>query len=130
VHDAVDPRRSQDPTADERAERLKERVYVTVTGLAVVLALRSNGESPGKAALTLIIAVFGTLLAVLLADIVSHIAVCAALPTNGELREMVAVSFAALGAVVVPFVLVGLALAAAGRSTVPLAPRRPLSSSP
>jgi hypothetical protein len=58
------------------------------------------------------IAVGGTLLAVFVADVVSHIAVHAALPTSPELRHMVRVSFGAVGAVVLPFVF--LAAAAGG----------------
>ena len=72
----------------ERAERLKERVYITFTALAVVLALQSHAESAARATVTLLIAVVGTLLAVFVADIVSHLAVHAALPTSRELRHM------------------------------------------
>ena len=105
------------PTPEERAGRLKERVYVTFAALAVVLTLRSHGEvSAGVAATTLLITVGGTVLAVLLADVVSHIAVHAALPTAAEARHMVAVGTGALGVLVLPMVFVG--LAAAGSWTV------------
>ncbi|MGW4466213.1 hypothetical protein [Micromonospora sp. NPDC004704] len=97
--------------AQERAERLKERVYITFTALAVVLALRSHGATAAEAGVTLLIAVTGTLLAVFVADVVSHIAVHAALPARHELNRMLRVSFGALGALVVPFVFIGLAIA-------------------
>lgn len=97
-------------TPGERADRLKERVYVTFAALAVVLTLRSHGDvAAGVAATTLLITVGGTLLAVLLADMVSHIAVHAALPTAAEARHMVAVCTGALGVLVPPMVFVGVA---------------------
>jgi len=104
--------------ADERAAKLKERVYITFTSLAVVLALQAHvhGLTAGRAATTLLIAVVGTLLAVLVADFVSHLAAHQALPTAAELRHMIAVSVGALGVVVLP--LVFLALAGAGRWSV------------
>lgn len=94
-----------------RAAQLKERVYITFTALSVVLALRSHPQSAGAAAATLAIAVFGTLLAVFLADVVSHVSVHAALPDRHELRHMAHVSFGALGVIVVPFIFIGLAAA-------------------
>jgi hypothetical protein len=98
------------PTPEERADRLKERVYVTFAALAVVLTLRSHGDvTAGVAATTLLITVGGTLLAVLLADVVSHIAVHAALPTAAEARHMVAVCTGALGVLVLPMLFVGVA---------------------
>jgi ABC-type phosphate/phosphonate transport system permease subunit len=101
------------PAAAEReahAERLKERVYLTFTALAVVLALRSHGGTAEEAAGTLAIAVLGTLLAVFVADVVSHIAVHAVLPDRRGLRHMLQVSSGALGAVVLPFVFMALAV--------------------
>lgn len=97
----------QDP--QERAERLKERVYVTFAALAVVLTLRTHEVSAGTAATTLLITVGGTLLAVLLADVVSHLAVHAALPTPAEARHMVGVCTGALGVLVLPMVFLGVA---------------------
>jgi hypothetical protein len=98
------------PTPQERADRLKERVYVTFAALAVVMTLRSHGDvSAGTAATTLLITVGGTLLAVLLADVVSHLAVHGALPTAPEARHMVAVCTGALGVLVLPMVFLGVA---------------------
>jgi hypothetical protein len=98
--------------AEFRAEALKERVYLTFTALAVVLALREHANSVAEATLTLLIAVIATLLAVFLADVVSHIAVHAVLPTGPQLRHMLRISIGAIGAVVLPFVF--LAFAARG----------------
>jgi hypothetical protein len=99
-------------TAEHRAEALKERVYVTFTSLAVVLAMQSHsGEhlSAAQAASTLAITVVGTVLAVFVADVVSHLAVHAAVPTGAHLRRMAGVSFGAFGAVVLPLVFIAFA---------------------
>jgi hypothetical protein len=105
VDHTVDPR-----LAAEHAERLKERVYITFTALAVVLALRSHRASADVAGVTLLIVVIGTLLAVFVADVVSHIAVHATLPAKSELRRMLRVSFGALGVLVFPLLFIGLAI--------------------
>lgn len=105
-------------TPEERAAQLKERVYVTFAALAVVLTLRSHGEevSAGVAATTLLITVGGTLLAVLLADIVSHLVAHAAVPTAAEARHMVATCTQALGVLVLPMVFLAVAGAEGGWS--------------
>lgn len=97
--------------AEERAESLKEQVYITFTALAVVLAMRERVPSAGDAASSLLIAVVATLLAVFVADVVSYIAVREALPSRDRLRRMLRVSFGAIGAVVLPAAFLGLALA-------------------
>ena len=101
----ADPRAKQ-----EEADRLKERVYVTFTALAVVLALGQHEPEASRELGVLAITVLGTVLAVFTADVVSHIAVHAVLPHPDELRHMVRVSFGALGAVALPFVFLGLAV--------------------
>ncbi|WP_432479429.1 hypothetical protein [Nocardioides sp. GXQ0305] len=87
----------------EQADQLKERVYVTFTALAVVLALRGHEVEAARALSLLGITVLGTVLAVFTADVVSHIAVHAQVPHRAALRHMVRVSFGALGAVALPF---------------------------
>jgi hypothetical protein len=99
-------------TVEHRAEALKERVYVTFTSLAVVLAMQSHSTehlTAGEAAATLSITVVGTLLAVFVADVVSHLAVHTAVPTGPELRRMAAVSFGAFAAVVLPLIFIAFA---------------------
>lgn len=106
------------PSPQHRAEALKERVYVTFTGLAVVLALQSHAETltAGEAASTLAITVVGTLLAVFVADLVSHLAVHAKTPTRPELSHMARTSFGAFGAIILPLIFIG--VAAVGRWSV------------
>ncbi len=97
------------PTA-ERAERLKERIYLTFTGLAVVMALSGHGEVTAVEALvTFAVTIAGTLLAILVADIVSHLVVHARLVTGTEFGHAIRVSFGALGAVTLPTVFLVLA---------------------
>ncbi|RJQ73054.1 hypothetical protein D5S17_25330 [Pseudonocardiaceae bacterium YIM PH 21723] len=108
-------RRLSAADAAERTAHLKERVYLTFTALAVVLTLQSHGESAREAAVTLAIVVLGTLLAVLVADVVSHIAVHALLPDRAEFTRMLRTSFGALGAVTLPLIFMGLAAAGVWR---------------
>jgi hypothetical protein len=98
---------------EERAAALKERIYVTFTALAVVLALRSHGGEVGasETITTLLITVVGTLLAVTVADFVSHLVAHAQLPTRSELARMLRTTLGAFGAVVLPLVFVGFAVA-------------------
>lgn len=95
----------------QSAARLKERVYVTFTALAVLMALTSHGEapSPGAAALSLLVTTVGILLAGFAADLISHATVHSAVPTRADLQHMLKVSVGAFGAVIGPFILLGLA---------------------
>ncbi|WP_053205482.1 hypothetical protein [Jiangella muralis] len=108
---SLEPGRDDELPPGQRADILKERIYITFTALAVVLALRAHAVSAGEAAVSLAVVVIGTVLAVLVADIVSHIAVHESLPVRSELRHMARVSFGALGALVLPAVFIGLAVA-------------------
>ncbi|MFJ4222970.1 hypothetical protein [Microbacterium sp. NPDC089695] len=101
------PPREQSPQL--RAAALKERVYVTFTALAVVLAMLSHSAdlTVGGAATTLTISVLGTALAVFVADFVSHIAVHQHLPTAAETRDMIGTSASALAVLPVPLLTLG-----------------------
>ena len=100
------------PSARQRAASLKERVYIIFTSLAVVLALRGHADetTPAAAAATLSIVVIGSLLGILVADLLSHLTVHSKLPSGEELHHMLAVSVDGLGVLVGPLLL----LAAAG----------------
>lgn len=58
---------------------------------------------------TLSITVVGTLLAIFVADLVSHLAVHARTPTRSELAPMARVSLGAFGAAVLPLLLLAVA---------------------
>ena len=77
-----------------------------------MLALRSHADetTPGAAAATLSIVVIGSLLGILVADLLSHLTVHSRLPSGEELRHMIAVGLEGLGVLVLLLLL----LAAAG----------------
>ena len=104
--------RERDPAEDPAitADRLKERIYVTFAALAVVLTLRGHAAETDatSALLTVVITVAGTLLAVFVADLVSHVLAHETLPTRAELTVMARVTFGAAGAVAVPVVFLAL----------------------
>ena len=102
-------------TKNERAARLKERIYITFTALSVLLASSPDheGSADGSSVLvTFILTVLGTLLAVQVAEVVAHVAVHQRPFTRAEVAHGLSVAASALGAVLLPFVL--LVLAAAG----------------
>lgn len=109
------------PRPDETGDRLqraagelRERIYVAFVSLAVILTLSGHGHdvTAGTAAVTLVITAVATVATAFAADLVTHLAVHAALPDRSELARMAYVSVRALVTVVVPLAL--LALAAAG----------------
>lgn len=93
------------------AERLRERVYVGFTALAVLLALSAHAHetAPAAAAKTLFITVLGVLLAGFGADLVAYVVAHSAVPRWAEVRQMVRVGLGGLASVALPLVLIGLA---------------------
>lgn len=102
---------AEQTSADRIADRLKERVYVTFSSLAVVVTMSSHTEgiSVGSAAFTLAITVAATVLAVFVADIAAHMVAHAGLPSRDELGHMAKTSFGALGAIILPMLYLLLA---------------------
>jgi len=105
----------EDASENERrqaGDRLRERIYVTFTALAILMAMNSHGEALDSPTVlwTLGISVVGVLLAGLVSDLVSHMIVHNTLPSIAEFRHMLAVSSRALGVLVVPLIAVGLAV--------------------
>ncbi|WP_247827555.1 hypothetical protein [Arthrobacter antioxidans] len=97
-------------TAQQRSEALKERVYVTFTTLAVTIAVERDSEhaTVGGAALTLLLTVVGTLLAVFVADVTAHMVRDSSLPSRAELTHLAYVSFGSLGVLLAPMAILGL----------------------
>lgn len=93
-----------------RAERLKERIYLTFAALAVVLALNLHESQAVKALLTVIVTVVGATLALFVADLLSHLVVHERMVHPGELRHAAATSFGAATIVVLPVVFLLLAV--------------------
>ncbi|MBO3662343.1 hypothetical protein [Microbacterium stercoris] len=93
-----------------RADRLKERIYVTFAALAVTVTLLAHGHvSALEAIITLSVTVLGTLFAVFTSDVVSHLVVHQRLLRRDELRHATATTFSAVGAVVLPLAFLGAA---------------------
>ncbi|NOJ61364.1 hypothetical protein [Arthrobacter sp. 260] len=98
------------PTPHQRSEALKERVYVTFTALAVVIATERDAVhlSVGRAVVALLLTVLGTLMAVFVADLIAHMVRESSLPTRGELRHLMHVSFGSLSVIATPLAILGL----------------------
>lgn len=84
---------------------LKERVYATFTGLAIVLVLRAHESTPQAATFSLVIGVLGITVAGFVADVIAHLAAHASLPDRHELGRMFRVASGAFASVGVPVVL-------------------------
>jgi hypothetical protein len=90
---------------DVVAQALKERVYATFTGLAIVLVLRSHESTPQAATFSLVIGVLGITVAGFAAEVIAHLAAHASLPDRRELSRMFRVASGAFASVGVPVVL-------------------------
>ncbi|HEX6366957.1 MAG TPA: hypothetical protein VF000_12525 [Agromyces sp.] len=87
------------------AQALKERVYATFTGLAIVLVLRAHDPSPQEATSSLVIGVLGITVAGFVAEVIAHLAAHASLPDREELGRMFRIASGAFASVGVPVVL-------------------------
>lgn len=112
-------RTGSDP--DRVARSLKERVYATFTGLAIVLVQLGNADhlSPGNATGTLFVGILAISLAGLVAEVIAHLAAHGAFPSRAEFREMLEIAGTALGSASIPLVL--LVLSWVGVLELPLA---------
>lgn len=91
-------------------ERLKERIYATITMISVVVGLSASDEvDEVGAAATIATAALGVWLAALVADQQAHHTVAGRLATGRELRRLLHVSSPLLLAAVGPLILVGVA---------------------
>ena len=104
-------RHRHDRPVDERAEALKERVYATFTGLAIVLVQHANVEhvSAPRAAVTLLVGIVAITAAGFVADVIAHLAVHAAFPDREELGRMLRIAGSAIASAGVPLILLALA---------------------
>jgi hypothetical protein len=101
------------PSPAQLVPYLKERVYVTFIGLAVLLALNTHAADvdPLTAVGSLLVAAVGAGLAGLVSEVIAHLAVHTHLPDAAELRYLVRVSAGALATVALPVVVLLLAVA-------------------
>jgi hypothetical protein len=96
THDIGDP--------EEVRPRIRERVYITFTGLAVLLAFAAHaGDTDAwTIASALLIGVVGAVLAGLFADVIAELAVGGRAPRARAMAGYLAVSGTALATAVVP----------------------------
>ena len=96
---------------EERAEALKERVYATFTGLAIVLVQHANVEhvTAARATLTLLVGIVAISAAGFVADVIAHLAVHAAFPERDELGRMLRIAGSAVASASVPLIVLALA---------------------
>ncbi|MBQ0825563.1 hypothetical protein [Streptomyces tagetis] len=94
---------------DVLVDRLKERLYATITMIAVVVGLAYGHAGPTGAVATVLTAALGLWLAALVADQQAHRTVHGRFATGRELRRMLHVSSPLLSCAVGPLVLTGLA---------------------
>ena len=90
---------------------MKERVYATFTGLAIVLVQYENVEhvSASRATLTLLVGIVAITAAGFVADVIAHLAVHAAFPDRAGWGRMLRVSGTAIASAGVPLILLALA---------------------
>jgi hypothetical protein len=87
------------------AQALKERVYATFTGLAIVLVLRAHDPTPQDATFSLVIGVLGITVAGFAAEVIAHLAAHASFPDGDELGRMFRIASGAFASVGVPVLL-------------------------
>lgn len=90
---------------------LKEQVYASFTGLAIVtvFALDPDHATPVAALLSLLAGIVGITIAGLAADVLSHLVTHRALPTATEAREMTRVAGAAIASASIALISLGAA---------------------
>lgn len=96
--------------AEAFVKYFKERVYATFTGLAIVLVVSASDHADADHAFfALVLGVVGITAAGFVSDIVSHLAVHQEFPGGAEFALLGRIAGGALGTVLVPAILVGLA---------------------
>ena len=105
-------RRSDRPAPDPeaRSEALKERIYVTFTALAVTIATEREADhaTVGAAALTLLLTVVGTLLAVSAAEFIAQMVRDGEVPDRRDVAHILYVCGSSLGVLPAPLAILGL----------------------
>ena len=95
---------------EARTQALKERIYATFTGLAIVAAVSTNPEVTGLEALLAVgLGVIGISAAGFLAEVVAHQIMRGVFPTGRELRIMGRIAVEALGSASIPLIVLAIA---------------------
>lgn len=98
-------------TTSIAVQYLKERIYVSFTGLAIVLVLYNapgHHDAP-HAFFVLLLGLLGVTTAAFTSDVIAHLAVHRHFPHGRELQVLGRVSLSALSTAVIPLILIALA---------------------
>lgn len=92
--------------SDFRSRALKERIYATFTGLAILAAVAATGHTTAwDAAFTVLVGVFGISLAGFVAEVVAHQVSHKRMPVAGEVGGMARIALGALGSASAPLII-------------------------
>ncbi|WP_226531840.1 hypothetical protein [Microbacterium paraoxydans] len=114
-HEADGGESGEEPRQDARSavdgEALRERVYATFTGLAIVLVQSSSVDhiSPVRAIVTLAVGILAIAAAGFAAQLVAEVATTSRFPDREEFRRMFRVSGSAIASAAVPVLVLVLA---------------------
>ncbi|GAA2906732.1 hypothetical protein JOD62_001116 [Microbacterium keratanolyticum] len=102
----------QDTESRSDPAAIKERIYATFTGLAIVLVQSANVDhtSAVRASITLLIGILAIAAAGFVADLLAHLAVSGTFPHGPELRRLLALTGTAIGSAMVPLLALLLAV--------------------
>jgi len=96
-----------DDEDEHRAGILRERLYITFTSIAVIIViLRHEHVSPAQAALTLLVAVLGTVTAGFLSEVISYNLVRHRPAVAQEWRHLFQIAWGGLVVIVLPLILI------------------------
>ncbi len=91
---------------DIRMNRLKERIYIAFSALAIVLAMDEYADpDPMQEMRILAVTCLGLVLAVFTADVISHILFHERMMSAEEIRDALSATLGGLWALIVPFLL-------------------------
>jgi hypothetical protein len=98
------------PDAQQRSEAMKERIYVTFTALAVTIATVRDADhaTVGGTALTLLLTVLGTLLAVSVAEYIAQMVRDGEVPDRHDVGHILWVCANSIGVLPAPMAILGL----------------------
>lgn len=106
------PRSSGESAEDVVSASIKERIYATFTGLAIVLVQNSNVEhtSAVRASVTLLVGIVAIAVAGFVAELLAHLAVHATFPDRREFGRMLRLTGTAIASAAIPLLVLLLAV--------------------
>ncbi len=107
-----DDGRTHDEEVGVDTASIKERVYATFTGLAIVLVQNSNvaHTDAGRATITLLVGIVAIAIAGFVAELLAHLAVHATFPDRREFGRLLRLTGTAMASAAVPLLVLLLAV--------------------